>query len=171
MENVEFEKFDITKVANLILYMLHKKVKNLNDKKLILMMFFMDYNHQNFCGSKIFFDTYIKQKRNPEGLILSDLFDVIANEEELEEDDLRTFLIDELCEFIDIDINKKETFVELKFTANENEEFDEELFSKDEMKTIQKIINTYSETSVRNLANETFNLDIVRNTKVDEIII
>lgn len=171
LENIEFEKFDITKVANLILYMLHKKVKNLNDKKLTLMMFFMEYNHMQFCNSKIFFDTYIKQKRNPEGLILSDLFDVIANEEELEDDDLRTYLIDELCEYVNIDINKKETFVELKFSVNENEEFDEELFTKDEIRTIQKIINTYSETSVRNLANETFNLDVVRNAQIDEIII
>lgn len=170
MENIEFEKFDVTKVANLILYMLHKKVKHLNDKKLTLMIFFMEFNHKEYCGSKIFFDTYIKQKRNPEGLILSDLFDLIANEEELEEDDLRQFLINELCEYVEIDINKKDTFVELKFTPLD-EEFDEELFSKDEMKTIQKIINAYSETSVRNLSNETFSLDIVRNTEIDNIIL
>ena len=170
MENIEFEKFDVTKVANLILYMLHKKVKHLNDKKLTLMIFFIEFNHTEYCGSKIFFDTYIKQKRNPEGLILSDLFDLIANEEELEEDDLRQFLINELCEYVEIDINKKDTFVELKFTPLD-EEFDEELFSKDEMKTIQKTINAYSETSVRNLSNETFSLDIVRNTEIDNIIL
>ena len=123
-----------------------------------------------YDGSKVFFDTYIKQKRNPEGLILSDLFDLIANEEELEEDDLRQFLINELCEYVEIDINKKDTFVELKFTPLD-EEFDEELFSKDEMKTIQKTINAYSETSVRNLSNETFSLDIVRNTEIDNIIL
>ena len=134
------------------------------------MIFFMEFNHTEYCGSKIFFDTYIKQKRNPEGLILSDLFDLIANEEELEEDDLRQFLINELCEYVEIDINKKDTFVELKFTPLD-EEFDEELFSKDEMKTIQKTINAYSETSVRNLSNETFSLDIVRNTEIDNIIL
>ncbi len=169
MENIEFEKFDITKVANLILYMIHKKVKNLNDKKLTLMMFFMEYNHLEYCGSKIFFDTYIKQKRNPESLILSDIFDVIANEENLEDEDLRIFLINELCEYVDIDINKKDTFVELKFDSKE--EFDEELFTKDEMKSIQKVINSYKDTSVRNLANETFSIDIIRKTELDNIII
>lgn len=32
--------FDMTKVANVILYMLHKKVKNLNDKKTFDYAFF-----------------------------------------------------------------------------------------------------------------------------------
>jgi len=35
---------DMTKVANIILYMLHKQVKALNHKKIELMLFFIEYN-------------------------------------------------------------------------------------------------------------------------------
>ena len=45
------------------------------------------------------------------------------------------------------------------------------MFSKDEMKTIHKIVSLYSNTSIRNLANECFKIDEVRNTPKNEIII
>mgnify|MGYP003616950371 FL=1 len=51
------------------------------------------------------------------------------------------------------------------------EEFDETLFDKDEMKTIHKIISQYLDTTTRVLANECFKIDEVRNTAKDEIII
>ncbi len=51
------------------------------------------------------------------------------------------------------------------------EEFDESLFSKDEMKTIHNIVSLYTDTSARNLANETFKLEDVRNTPKGELII
>jgi len=50
----------MTKVANVILYMLHKQVKHLNDKKVAIMLFLMDYNHQKYFGEKIFNEEYIK---------------------------------------------------------------------------------------------------------------
>ena len=35
----------MTKVANVILYMLHKQVKHLNDKKVAIMLFLIDFNN------------------------------------------------------------------------------------------------------------------------------
>ena len=67
----------MTKVANVILYMLHKQVKQLNDKKVSIMLFLMDYNHQKYCGQKLFNETYIKGSRHPEPIVLSELFDKI----------------------------------------------------------------------------------------------
>lgn len=160
----------MTKIANVILYMLHKQVKNLNDKKLLIMLFLMDYNHQKFCGNKIFGDEYVKLNRNPEGKILSEIFDIIANEEDLEEEDERLYLIQELLDYIDIEVTSHEKFIELKFLKME-EEYDESLFNKDELKTIQKVINDHQNTSVRNLANETFKIEDVRKTAVGEVII
>ena len=51
------------------------------------------------------------------------------------------------------------------------EEFDETLFDKDELRTINKVVNEYKETSSRNIANDCFKIDIVRTTPKGEIII
>lgn len=161
---------DITKIANAILYMLHKEVSHLNDKKLSILLFLIDYNHQKFCGNKIFGDEYIKSARHPEPIILSEIFDIIANAEDLDEEDERLFLIQELLDYLDIEVITKEKFIELKFIQME-EEFDETLFTKDELKTIQKIINEYKDSTPRNIANACFKIDEVRNTAKDEVIV
>ena len=160
----------MTKVANVILYMLHKQVKQLNDKKVSIMLFLMDYNHQKYCGQKLFNETYIKGSRHPEPIVLSELFDIVANEEDLEEEDERIYLMQELLDYLDIEVIEKEKFIELNFLKME-EEFDESLFSKDEMKTIYKIVSQYQDSSARNIANDCFKIDEVRNTANGEIII
>jgi hypothetical protein len=160
----------MTKVANVILYMLHKQVKHLNDKKVMILLFLMDFNHLKYCGKKIFNEDYIKTSRHPEAVTLADLFDVVANEEDLDEEDERIYLMQELLDYLDIGVCEKEKYIELTFIKME-EEFDESLFTKDEMKTIHKIVTQYSDTTVRNLANECFKIDEVRNTAKNEIII
>lgn len=159
---------DITKIANVIVLMIDKKVKNLDDRKLSIMLFLMDYNHKKAVGELIFTDDYIKNKKLPSSVILSELFDIIASQEELSEDDDRLYLIEELIEYIDIDITPKEKFTELKFSKNE--EFDDEIFSKEELKTINKIIINFKDTSFRNIANEPFSLDLFRDKKDGEMI-
>ena len=161
---------DMTKVANVILYMLHKQVKHLSDKKVAIMLFLMDYNHLKFCEKKIFNETYVKGTRHPEPVIVSELFDIVANEEDLEEEDKRIFLMQELLDYLDIEVIEKEKFIELNFIKME-EEFDETLFDKDELRTINKVVNEYKETSSRNIANDCFKIDIVRTTPKGEIII
>ena len=160
----------MTKVANVILYMLHKQVKQLNDKKVSIMLFLMDYNHQKYCGQKLFNETYIKGSRHPEPVVLGELFDIVANEEDLEEEDERIYLMQELLDYLDIEIVEKEKFIELNFIKME-EEFDESIFSKNEMKTIHKIVSEYLNTSTRNLANDCFKIEEVRATKNGEVII
>ena len=160
----------MTKVANVILYMLHKQVKQLNDKKVSIMLFLMDYNHQKYCGQKFFNETYIKGSRHPEPIVLSELFDIVANEEDLEEEDERIYLMQELLDYLDIEVIKKEKFIELNFIKME-EEFDESIFSKDELKTVYKIVSQYQDSSARNIANDCFKIDEVRNTPKGEIII
>ena len=160
----------MTKVANVILYMLHKKVKHLNDKKVAILLFLIDYNHQKFCGQKIFNEDYVKGSRHPEPVIISELFDIVANEEDLEEDDERIYLMQELLDYLDIEVVEKEKFIELNFIKME-EEFDESIFSKDELKTIYKIVSQYQDISSRNIANDCFKIDEVRNTAKGEIII
>ena len=130
-------KFDIVKVANTILYMLEEGVSSLTDRKLSIMLFLMEYNHLNACNSKIFGEEFIKESRNPEPVILGDIFDIIANDIDLDEEDERIFLITEMLDYLDIEILTKEKFIELQFIKME-EEFDDSLFSKDEMKTIKK---------------------------------
>ncbi len=161
---------DITKIANVILYMLHKQVKHLNDKKVAIMLFLMDYNHQKFCGQKIFNEEYIKGTRHPEPVVMSELFDIVANEEDLEEDDERIFLMQELLDYLDIEVIEKEKFIELNFIKME-EEFDESLFNKEELKTIYKIVSDYKDSSPRNIANDCFKIDAVRTTLKGEVII
>ena len=162
--------FDITKIANVVLHIMDNDVKHLNDKKLSILLFLMDFSHLKNCESKIFGDEYIKSKRNPEPKMLGDIFSIIANDEDLEEEDERLYLITELLEYLDIEILEKQDFVELKFIKME-EEFDESLFEKEELKTINKIINKYKNDSVRNIANATFKIDEVRKTALSEVII
>jgi len=162
--------FDITKIAHTILYMLDNDVKHLNDKKLSILLFLMDYNHLTNCEDKIFGDEYIKSKRNPEPKILGDIFSIIANSEDLEEDDERLYLITEMLEYLDVEILEKKDFVELKFIKME-EEFDESFFEKEELKTIDKIIKKYKDDTVRNIANATFKIEKVRETALNEVII
>jgi hypothetical protein len=160
----------MTKIANVILYMLHKQVKFLNDRKLSIMLFLIDYNHLQYCDAKIFGDTYIKSTRNPEPKILGELFEIIANEEDLDEDDERLYLIQELLEYLDIEVEAKDKFVELKFIKME-EEFDDTLFSQDELKTIHKIVSEYLDASPRSVANACFHIDKVRKAEKGEVII
>ena len=161
---------DITKIANVILYMLDENVTQLNDRKLSIMLFLIDYNHKKATGEKLFGEEYIKDKRNPEPRVLSEIFDIVANGEDLEEDDERLFLIQELLDYLDIEILTNDKFIELKFIKME-EEFDETLFDKDEMKTIKKIVDKYKDESPRKVANACFQLDEVRETDLNEIII
>ena len=161
---------DMTKVANIILYMLHKQVKALNHKKIVLMLFFIEKNHLDFCGKKIINETFIKTSRGVKPLILDELFNIIIDEIDFEdEEDDRVFFIQELMDFLEIDIVEKENYKELKFYKLD-EEFDESIFTKDEITTIHKIVTLYKDTSVRNLANECFSMQKVRDTINDEVI-
>lgn len=160
---------DITKIANATLYMLHKRVNYLNDKKLSILLFLIDYSHKKFCGDTIFGEEYIKMARHPEPVVLGEIFSIIANNEDLEEDDPRLYLIQEFLDYLDIEVIEKKSFIELQFIKME-EEFDEELFSADELKTIHKVILEYSDMSPRNIANACFKIDEVRETAIGEKI-
>ncbi len=147
-----------------------EQVKHVNDKKLSIMLFLMDYNHLKFCGKKIFGDEYIKDSRNPEPRILSEIFEIIANEENLDEEDERVYLIQEILDNVDIEIIERDNFIELKFVSI-GAEFDDTMFDSDELKTINKIVNEYKESTPRNIANDTFKLDEVRNKEKGEVVI
>lgn len=121
-------------------------------------------------GTKIFGDEYIKSARNPEPKQLTDIFEIIANDEDLEDDDERLYMIQELLAFIDIEVQQKKNFVELKFLKFE-EEFDPSIFTKDEMIIIDDVLNKYKDMSPRNIANACFKIDKVRETPNDEVII
>jgi len=161
---------NINKIANTILLMLDNKVSHLNDKKLLILLFLIDYNHLKNCNSKIFDETYIKTNRNPQAKTMGDIFEVIANNEDIDEEDERLYIIQELLDFLDIEIFQKENFIELKFVKME-EEFDKSIFSKDELKTIDKVISLYKKHTPRKIANVCFGIDEVRQTKIGEIII
>jgi len=161
---------DITKVANFILYMIENKISYINDKKLSILLFLIDYKSLQTYDVKIFEEEYIKAPRAPEPKILTELFDIIANQEDLEEEDERLYLIQELLDFVDIEIVEKQNFVELQFIKVE-EEFDKSVFTKKELKLIDSMIEKYKDTTVRNIANACFNIEKVRETAKGEIII
>ncbi len=163
-------KFDITKIANTIVYMLDNGVLHLNDKKLLILLFLIDYEHQENYNSKIFGEEYIKDKRNPQAKVLSELFDILANDEDLDEEDERRYLIAELLDYVDMGILEKNNFIELKFIKMD-EEFDESLFTKDEMETLDKVISKYKDETPRKIANACFGIDKVRETIMGEVII
>ena len=162
--------FDIGKIANATLYMLENKVNNLNDKKLEALLFMIDYTHQKKHDEKIFGDKYIKAKRSPEAKIMGDIFDIIANDIDLEEDDERMYIITEFLEFLDIEILEKEKFIELGFVKME-EEYDKTLFTQKERNTIEAIATQYAKETPRQMSNATFSIEKVRTTPLGEVII
>jgi hypothetical protein len=143
---------DITKVANLILYMIDNKIPNINDKKVSILLFLIDFESLQEYGVKIFNDEYIKEARHPEPKILTDLFEIVANQEDLEEEDERLYLIQELLDFVEIEIVKKQNFIELQFVKYE-EEFDSSIFTKKEIILIDTILNKYKDSTIRNISN------------------
>jgi len=163
-------KPNITKIAHAILLMIKNKVKNLNDKKLNSMIFLIEYNNLTNCGDKIFGEEFVKSNRTAEPKILAEIFDIIANNDDLEEGDARLYVIEELLDYIDIEIVKKEKYIELKF-LKVDENFDKSLFSKEELKTIEKIISKYKNDTARKVANACFGIEKVRQTANGETII
>jgi len=162
--------FDITKIANVILYMIDEKVENLNDKKLSTLLFLIDYTHLENHNEKIFADVYIKNKRTPEPKIMADLFQIISNDIDLDDEDERVYIITELLAFLDIEILEKEKFIELKFVKME-EEYDDSVFTTIEKESIYAIVEKYKSETPRKMANTTFSIDKVRETKIGDIII
>lgn len=163
-------KIDITKIANATLYMLDNKVEHLNDKKLSALLFMIDYTHLKNYGKKVFLEEYIKTKRAPEPKIMGDIFTIIANDIDLEDDDERVYFITEFLDFLDIEIVAKEKFTELQFIKME-EEYDKSLFSHKEQKTLQTIVEKYKKETPRQMANATFSKEKVRTTALGEVII
>jgi len=161
---------DITKIANFILYMIENNVSNINDKKLSILLFLIDFQSLEESGVKIFNEKYIKTPRNPEPKVLTELCNIIANQEELEEEDERLYMIQELLDFVDIEIINKQNFIELQFVKYE-EEFDKAIFTKKEFLIIDSILKKYKDTSIRNIANACFKIDKVRTTPKGEVII
>ena len=161
---------NITKIANFILYMIENKVSYINDKKLSILLFLIDYKSVQTYDVKIFGEEYIKMPRAPEPKVLTELFDIIANQEDLEDDDERLYIIQELLDFVDIEIVPKNNFIELQFIKCE-EDFDKAIFTRKELKVIDNIIEKYKDTTVRNIANACFKIDKVRETKKGEVII
>lgn len=162
--------FDITKIANFILYMLEKGAQFIDQKKVSTPLFLVDYENLQKNGEKIFADDYIKEKRAPTPKIMQEIFTIIENNEDLDEEDEMLFLIRELLEYIDIETISKKTHTELRFIKVE-EEFDSSLFEKEELDTIRKIVKKYKDTSPRNIANDTFQIELVRTTPQGEAII
>ncbi|WP_417328560.1 type II toxin-antitoxin system antitoxin SocA domain-containing protein [Halarcobacter sp.] len=163
-------KIDITKIANAILYMIEKDVKHLNDRKVAILLFLMDFENQKKTGEKIFNEDYMKDKRNPEPVVIGEIFEIIANSEDLDEEDERLYIIQELLDYLDIEVLTKDKFIELKFIKME-EEFDKSLFSRKELNSIEAVIEKYGEDTARKVANATFKIQKVRDTTLNEIII
>jgi hypothetical protein len=161
---------DMTKIANFALYAIENDTASLNDKKLSIMLFLIDNESVEKNGAKIFGDQYIKSARNPEPKQLTDIFEIIANDEDLEDDDERLYMIQELLAFVDIEIFDKKSFVELKFSKFE-EEFDPSIFTKDELSLIDDILAKYKDMTPRNIANACFKIEKVRQTPNGEVII
>ncbi|MEA1915831.1 MAG: DUF4065 domain-containing protein [Campylobacterota bacterium] len=163
-------KLNITKIANALLYMLDSKVTQLNDKKVAILLFLIDYNHLENSGDKIFDEVYIKNNRNPEPKTLTSIFHSIVNNEDLDDEDEKLYIIQELLDHLDIEILTKQQHTELKFVKIQ-EEFDDELFTKEEFKTIHKIVSQYKNQTPRKMANICFSIDKVRQTAKGEVII
>jgi hypothetical protein len=158
------------KVANAILYMMENSVSHLNDRKVSILLFLIDYEYHTKHNQKVFGDSYLKTKRNPEPVVLAEIFDIIANNDDLEEGDERLYLIEELFEYIDMEIHTKDKFIELKF-LDIDEKFDKDAFSKDELKVLKDVVSKHKNSTSRNVANATFAIEAVRQTQIDSIII
>lgn len=159
--------FDITKIAMAILYFLENEVKQLSERKLLAMLFLIDFNYFEKNGKFVFIDDYIKEKRYVKSALLSEIFEIIKSEKDIEGDELE-FLIKEFLEFIEIDIDKKENHIDIKFQAIEK--FDSEAFDEREFEILKEITKTYKNSSNRNTLNALFSIDKFREVEEEQHI-
>jgi len=101
---------------------------------------------------------------------LTEIFNIIANNQDVDENDDRLYIIQELLDHLDIEILSKSKYTELKFVKME-EDFDKDVFSSKELKIISKICQEYKNDTPRKIANSCFSIDKVRQTSVGDIII
>jgi len=159
--------FDITKIAMAILYFLENDVKQLSERKVLAMLFLIDFNYFEKNGKFVFIDDYIKEKRYVKSALLSEIFETIKLEKDIEGDELE-FLIKEFLEFIEIDIDKKENHIDIKFQAIEK--FDSEAFDEREFEILKEITKTYKNSSNRNTLNALFSIDKFREVEEEQHI-
>ena len=163
-------KFDITKVANAIIYMLDSESRFLNHRKIALMIFLVDFYHLEQYGVKVFGDDYVKDPREPKSVMLDNLFQVIIEDDEIDETDDSYFLIGELMEYLDIDVIHRGRYKELKFFKR-YESFNDEMFSETEFEILEYIIKKYKNETSRKTANSIFRIDDFRAVDNGDIII
>jgi len=101
---------------------------------------------------------------------MGDIFNIIANDVDLEEDDERMYIITEFLEFLDIEILEKEKFTELGFVKME-EEYDKTVFTQKERNTIEAVVSKYAKETPRKMLNATFSIEAVRKAQLGEVII
>jgi hypothetical protein len=150
--------------------MMDKNVPQLGEKKLAILLFLIDFNHFEEFGTKVFGETYIKANRNPQPKVLTNMFDIIAYDKDIDEDDEQFYFIQELLDHLNIKIIKKKNYVELNFKKIE-EDFDKSLFSSDELKTLNSVVEKYKKFTPRKIANVCFSIDRVRETDNGEVVI
>jgi len=165
-------KFDITKIANAIIYMLDSKSKYLNNRKIISLLFMVDYYYKEEHNEKVFGEIYKKDDREPRAVILENIFQIIIDNDDLDENDENYFLIKEMREYLKINVVNRGRYKELKFLkVNEDEGFDRELFSDEEFEMLKYIVKKFLGDSSRKVANAVFRIDEFRALESGDIII
>jgi uncharacterized phage-associated protein len=157
-------QYSIEKVANSIVYFAEAGVEHLGKTKLMKLMYFADKKHLETYGRTIFFDDYYKLPRGP---VASLTLNIINNLNEEDGEDFKSYT-DEFLNILELKLQVDEGQKITKFIPKTT--FNQELFSKSELKIIEDISKKYKNHTKDEISHESHLLKEYINTQMNSII-
>ena len=162
------DDFKIKKVANALIFFIDKRVRFLTKTKFIKMMFFVDKLHLEKYGRSVFSDSYLKYQNGPVPSLTLNIIDALAGNCDIE-DDIGEFA-KEFSSYVTVQCKynterNKNMTIFLKKSG-----FNERIFSKSEIETLNIIADKYIYTSIDDIIEETHNTKEFQITPMYNII-
>jgi len=139
--------FNITRIANAIIYFVNKDVHNLGKTKLMKLLFFTDKYHLEQFGRSVFGDTYHKLQQGPVPTIT---LNVINSLNEREKDDFTEYA-DEFSKYIRTEDSSNYGYATMRFIPNSK--FNSKLFSKSELEILERVSEEFKDYSAKRISD------------------
>lgn len=144
--------FNITRIANAIIYFVNQEVYNLGKTKLMKLLFFTDKYHLEKFGRSVFGDTYHKL---PQGPVPTITLNVINSLNESEKDDFTEYAL-EFSKYVKTEDALNYGYPTMKFVPSS--EFNRKLFSKSEMEILERVAQEFKDCTavqISDISHET----------------
>lgn len=140
--------FNITKIANAIIYFVDNDVQNLGKTKLMKLLFYTDKYHLEKFGKSVFGDTYHKL---PQGPVPTITLNIINSLNESEEDDF-TLYANEFSQYVETKDMENYGYKTMQFIPTAD--FNRKLFSRSEIEIMNLVIKRFKSYSAAQISDK-----------------